>query len=1371
MEIPFLSGDDDERDPNRPLSPQELAQQGGGAIGDVGGVSPEQQYLEVSPRDIADQMAQDRQEAGFIQSAISAGGREMLGQDADRDIEEYRIDNPFLGAISQIAGQVPYFALPWTRTGQAVARGIPGSGRLVREGDRAMAEGRTGSGLLQKELGTYGPLESGRTALTAATGGDVQDIATDAMVNVGVGALVAGGIGSAMRAPGVAETPGSRLNMYQRLDEEFDAGAPDQVQLRHLRRLQEREDLDPETLQSISDDIQRLRAAIRDQDIPRGQIQEIEGTHKDYARALDRRFRARETDHISVKKMNYATEGRDQTKFESKDRLNDVIQRSGLKENFEEHVQFQRYVRPKNRATAKQLHSDFQRALGDPSITDRQGRPIWVKRENNEQGFIVARKFNGTSEPDYNDEFIMFRTDNPNMVLDEDYANFGNAQARQVFGMKLHDPNHRVRSRIDMAHFGDEIGTQTPHVSALQGIRNDPTRTREWTSAATSAVMSGILGPSNAGKVRHAFGEAGRQASRAIHGLTKDWAQPSMSQFRDNPRAARMFLTMRAVKDWAEGQISKITAGELTQNARRLEDLGYGSGFREVLSPTVARKGLNQMVDDLSNDAYHGFFSAFRRGLGPEDARQEGYPLETIEFMEHLKRLDDHLFPQTRAAFRLLGDDITGLENHMLLPRMWEGTLRRDLVDSRGATVAKAGGHSHKHLDEEADALIEYYRDTYGMELQKGRRYSADHVRPTDEALQLDPKSAERNVRALSAIRRPQRFEQRHGVGGFIGQRDAPSRAKTKEMLNRSIREHFRIQQEKLIRHDFQEEFLRLQQEDPSAAQTLLNRYHDLIGTGKPPLHDVLEQGWNNKISPLIGANARDISRTVNEFEYHLSLGSGNVGFAALNALTFLQTSMPWAAMAMSAPPQKLQRFFSPALIANNGRMKEMRFLDPMRFAMQGFRDMRNPSPEFMAMLNRGRQEGVVSPQLESEVFGPDANIRRHMQSVLRGDRDFATALRELSSFMPAKSEEISRGIGLSMGYRIGKDFYNLEGERLYQFAREFLNNSQFRYDSADRPRIITGAFGNVAGLFKNWMLHYISMTSTFVEEGFSRGNWKPLLWSQVGAGSVAGATGTMAYNAADGFHRMASEEDETFFEGLYNQFGQHERFEEIMGDEWVHRFSDAIYFGLPQFLNLGLHHRGAVPGADIPNDIEQLFTVATWDRAASMGEFISEGWDSYLQEGQHPSDNRRVWDAFARFAFPNTLQNYMQVTEDRALHSMRTGNKLISDVTYGEQTLNALGFQPSRIARSYEAASVLRQRQEEKRQLVETYGEMVAQAREERDDRAIWEAYMRATNAGLEPDRVTRSADARQAKRDEPMLQRRFDDLAQQSLRENLGL
>lgn len=269
---------------------------------------------------------------------------------------------------------------------------------------------------------------------------------------------------------------------------------------------------------------------------------------------------------------------------------------------------------------------------------------------------------------------------------------------------------------------------------------------------------------------------------------------------------------------------------------------------------------------------------------------------------------------------------------------------------------------------------------------------------------------------------------------------------------------------------------------------------------------------------------------------------------------------------------------------------------------------------------------------------------------------------------------------------------------------------------------------------------------------------------------SVAGLGGSQMLPVANGLSRVLNE-DQDAVQSLNDLFGYRDDADALIGEDGTQRVVDGIYYGLPAMLNLGLQNRGSVPGSDIVNDIEQLYSVALWDRASAAGQTVGSALDAWQTTGRHPMRDEQTANAFLRFAAPGTMQRSFQVTEDMALKSLRSNNTIISDMTWTDAALNAVGFLPRDVGRAYSASEILYREQAQLQDTIANYGEAATQAYMDNDFRELNRIMQRAQRDGLTPDRIQRSMDSRINNRMEGTLDRAFDEEISAPVRRQLGV
>ena len=1302
----------------------------------------------------------DNDPAGFFESAISAGTRELVGFDAQQDVRRYRGQNPTAGTISQIGGQLLYFAFPLTRPGIALTRTLPIFGRGVRSGERLISEGKSALGEAAKDVSSMGAFESGRIGASAALGGDVSEVAGEAAFEL---ALVGGGsalIGHLARSlPPAGRPTDFETQITKEIDPEYNLNAPPQVKMQKMSELREKLD-DQGLIDEVDRHLVKFANQTLEQDIPNNRravrriAKQSENEGDDLATKLQSLFASGENKGRQSWKL---VDGRGgfQKKNLSEGQISDtkeLFEKAALPDGFQKNMFLPRYHKVKTREEARK----FQKMLNQMSPpTNAGGRQTWITREIDDGPYIMVRRANESMERiKPGDEFVSFKTDDPvrfgpelgtfNKIQDENFLQLEKLNSRIATGSI-------TRSVEDMESSMPDVGIISGEMAS--GISNNQL---------ASKITEGILGAERMGRLRHAFG----RTSDFFGKFTREFAAPSLNRYggkNGNARAAKISMMGRAITDRAQLEKTKHLAGKLDDNYKN-------AIWKDVFKMQSPRKsGILRRIDDIEDADMPHISEAFRKNLSPDDMKSAGMRQGAIDFMEFLNKKDREILSDVNANLDDLDlEQFEGMNFHYMLSRMWEGRIRIPIKKRNGRTVAVASGRNTKQAKEEAERLTKVINDE--GQFDNPVSFNPSQVRYADAGEDLDQivdvlkeRGAAQNIEWLRAARDPDRFKERTGVRGFKGEAEDLTHKDLRQILSKQVGEMYDLVASRTVQQRLRDERHRLYEEDPSFSRMVEAELKTRAGQ-RGEWTKATEDAVDRILTPVFGVRASEVVRGINNAIFQLTLGMGNLGFAVLNAVTFMQTALPEIAWLMHTPPARLRSFYGMDLVRTPQGLREINSLSPLKLMRQGLNDMSNPPDELWELYKRARDEGRVAPVLSEEVFGPNSDIIRHLKGFFQEHRTLPETIQEISAYLPARTEELSRSMALSMGYRMGKDFMGLAGEDLYQFATRFVDNTHFRYAAADRPQLLRGAFGSLLGLFKSWMLHYVGNQMRYAGDATRYGNFGPLLWGQAGTMSIAGLSGTAVLPIAEGMNGLMS--DEPMVQNLYEGLG----WQDSKDFSFVGSPADGIYFGLPAFLNLSLSHRAAVPGADIPNDIEQLYTIMHWDRAVALGDLFGGTIDTYYATGEHPANSQQVRDAMYRAFLPRTAQSIMQGVNERGTRSLRTQNTILSEQTWTETTINALGFQPNRLARTYEQMDILFERQQESREAIAAFGEMYAQAKEANDAQQMLNIMQRAQYNGIPVESIKASARSRLGKREEGLLERMFTDERDMAMQRALG-
>jgi hypothetical protein len=143
----------------------------------------------------------------------------------------------------------------------------------------------------------------------------------------------------------------------------------------------------------------------------------------------------------------------------------------------------------------------------------------------------------------------------------------------------------------------------------------------------------------------------------------------------------------------------------------------------------------------------------------------------------------------------------------------------------------------------------------------------------------------------------------------------------------------------------------------------------------------------------------------------------------------------------------------------------------------------------------------------------------------------------------------------------------------------------------------------------------------------------------------------------------------------------------------------------------------------------------------------------------------------FARALLPRTLYRWAQLVGNKGVRSLQTGNELISQTTLGEEAAFILGMTPLDFQKSQDVSNELFSRQEKMREMVLTYGSILADAIERQDKNAIQDVYRQVYVNNVPIGSVARSAHERIINRTFPTTEREFGRGEGRKLEKKLGL
>jgi len=1312
----------------------------------------------------------------FGKSAISAAGPELIGLDPLEGVDKFRQRNPALGLTSELLGEGATFLVPFLRPVQAASKALPLVSSLFRGAEAAAKAGRPVRATVLETTGALLPFEAGRVALAATLGEDPAGVAGDAALDL---ALIGGGAGllkgftQAIPLKRRLQSSGRKLQAL--LPRDINLNAVPHVQLRKLRTLRQQPHADDVRL--AMDDYERdLIQHIRSQRT----IPALETKHFRAFDGANGQQRSRKLESILREggfRVNVVGRGgiKDENirasmlasiletfPHQALRRSADEIERlgPGFEGRLEEFTQFLRVVQPGTDPKAKKLLTQLQESMGPT-----RGQNLFVTKERNEGLFVMAKKFRGDPhKTGAADEWVIFKTDRPELFAPGSYAGFSRNVKMNAFG----PIEAQIRTAEKMSvpiyrEFVDILEATSTREFLGEAVRNPK---------AMGPMLSAMLERSASPELRtlaQEIGQAGLNSGRFL----KMFVSPTLAQFTASPRASALWGAARYAFSRAEQRAAEIVFG--------VPKFALGqSAVRTLLGKVEREGGLDDIMKGFTDRDLVDVNVIFVKRLPLEAVESGAYSEGVKSLFRRLQGLDVE-FNRRLGILQGLGDGgkFVPLPGHYMLSRAWRGDFRIAVRKvnpdgTRGDVVWVASGRDKASAVREANEITEQlgaqgmpvrWQDRDFMKVSVlGTRSFAEELNlaaqinmSSDEFLRASNLAAE----SLRVGGSPAFLKEAKGVQGFMGSTEPMTLREFRELVQRNIFARERLIADNMVRKDglYTSELSKLRGEEPELERQLQERLNDLSGQ-LGPVAKLIESYVDKPLEPFLGRNgASKIFRQSNRLMFQWTLGMGNLGFPLLNAATTIQTSMPELAYVLNAPIQVLQRHYTTVpLIGKDGVIRgSASVLEPLKILRQSFKELAGADKYLIADIARGMREGALDPRFAEEFVGQKSSLGVLMRSSFGKDSEgFLAGVEAISSYLPARTEVLARGHSFVLGRIAGRDFHGLEGEALYQFAKQFTDRTMFLYTAADRSRLMQGAVGSTLGLFKNWSSHYIANFMLYTNEGVQRANWAPLLWQMAGTGVLAGAGGIPGYSLMDGAVEAFS--DKSMIEQTYNGFGYRREAEDLLGEDVTGALMDGMFYGLPGFAGISLQGSAAAPGSDLGRDVSMLYSFALMDRASALGKAIGGMMDQWSATGTSPMASSRTRDQFFRALAPRTMYKAMQALEDRSLRSLNTGNKLLSDVSLGQGALFALGLTPTDIQRRFETSGLLWRRQDELRSRISELGSAWAEAEREGDSRMLQVVAREASMDGI-MDSVLRSAKARRAKQETDLIERQMDD------------
>lgn len=700
-----------------------------------------------------------------------------------------------------------------------------------------------------------------------------------------------------------------------------------------------------------------------------------------------------------------------------------------------------------------------------------------------------------------------------------------------------------------------------------------------------------------------------------------------------------------------------------------------------------------------------------------------------------------------------------------IMPRLWRGDYRAQVVDERGREAFLASGRTAGEALGEARAVIAEAAKR-GRVLKEGKAELA-HVSSLepDELARLTVGTTQRLANdaelmdvVTTALRQINILKSTTGKNpslpgnprtlmprtGRQGTPDTwtPEHADVARQIEAHYSQLLKFSNYVTWRERWEPALMTWAKGKPDQYNNLMRKAQQMLGI-EGQITNVLNRTLQPLLGPVMGSKpATKIAQVTNELMYNLNLAILNPTFAILNLLTPLQTVAPWISYVTRASTQEAERTMGLRLVFDDaGKVRGSTWeMNPMKVLGTAMKQLRSPDPELRSFMERAVNDNTLKAQLFEDWVGPQARGVTTLSGAYKSG-GYVEFMRVGIKWMSDKSEQMSRMIAFNSAYTVGKNHFGLEGDALYRFARRGTEVTMYNYGTVDRARIMTGPIGSMFGLFKNWQMHFMGNMINYAGLGFKEGVWGPLMW-QMGAATALGGLG------ATPLRMMA--------DGLANHFEDKSSFLWLQ-ENW-NDSADEIYFGLPAFLGVSLQASATMPGTDVRNEAGNLMNFVAWERAKQLGQALGAGWQIQQASGQNMLRDPNVRDQLIQATMPRAVSRLVSGIEGNYITSMRTGYPQVRDVAPSDRVMHMLGFNMTGIEQYQVAGKELWKKQEARKAAIQGLGQTFAQAQLAGDQEEMTSVIERSIAMGLEVSSVLKSAQTVFRRETEGDLMSRYD-------------
>lgn len=1231
----------------------------------------------------------------------------------DEDVQEWEAENPKAAFISQVAplaagtAKAASMLAKGTRYGKW-ARGLAS----VENTAKAPFLSRLGS-----EAALLAPIEVGRQAIGLGLqtanpeweGGSLGERATEALVDIGAGGVLAGGLGW-------IASGGKRI----RVPKQFADISSKNSWQQNLRNARAKiGTVEPELEGELNNTILGLERRIREESRDY-MIGELEGSEK--WKALNSVLRG--TNSVRSRAFSPNKEIGFKSLSELERTVGELKGNGTLTEDWLEYVQFPRLVSAQGKKAITRLDNTIQGNLAEVGNGWRLGKEkdglyVIARKTGKEGNWFVAK----TDDPAHfiPEQGNLLKISNSDAWRDPEtvYKGIGDSDAVLDRALRFSDT------------LGD--GTDIPSLAEAKGFQGAKNIARKlgWGAVEDSELL----------------GNVASFAKRNFY--------PTAFKFKNSPLARKIYAVAQNTRDNARRKAQELVYGR--------PQVGEDS-LLKVVSGGIKRddpRAFANMVRQLATKNPQGFDTLLKIIddeipfsdvlIRPELVNALG--ADGLDTLRALNTLHDKAIQElTTSAGKLHIPDAKMFplrKGHYGISHYWQGSLRQAILNDKGNLVYIVSGDNKKAVQKMAKGVIDKAKEN-GGNWRLGEFWMKDRALDLRQEKLLsgtDDFALANNFAAQYAgahpdVAKSSFFFPRSGVGGYNRARTAEDLI---ENLSYSLENKYIWLANEINDRVLAKDIATLGIDDPRTAVMLQDTLSVLKGE-QGVFSQLVNKTTDSILAPVLGTDsASRIVRSINAASAHLDLGFGNLAYALANILQPITTVLPQLALLRECPQALQWAYDGVPLIAKSGRGMVANTLSPLKIMWESLKLMGNPKVEqgFSEFMEQMVRDGALSPRFIESYIGENSGLGQGLADSLKKG-DYSGMLRNMATMLPTFSEQASRGYAMTVGYKLFNSMAKagmITKEQVYLGAKKFTENTMFQFAASDRARVLQGPVGQAWGLFKNWTMHYVGWQMQYLDAGLRYGAWKPYMYSNL-ATSLLGGMGSSEIGATlERFTEWAA--DDKMSNLLYDRWGN--------GTE-----SNFLLYGIPGAFGFSLQSQVNSPFRD-PGEETQRFMGFVWgQRFKALWNGLDSGIDYYATTGRNPAGDKGFQQGMMRALSPKMLYRTTQVVNDTLYAS--TGTK-IADLT----PLESLAYQyfnitPTRVDQAFKISNEIWRDKDKRAKLTQSYAEVFTNALESGDGRLMFTIVQRALLDGVDVGNMVNSAQTRIENRQLTPLQRNVD-------------